>query len=66
MVIFMLDFCSCIFRKMSNSFSSLMKLCHAATGNTGQNLVTRLQISGQADVECSPGLVWCSRPFTKR
>ena len=24
-------------------------------GNTGQNLVTQLQISGQADAECSQG-----------
>ena len=48
-------------RKMSTAlkntlyYSSLMNLCRAVTGNTGQNLVTRqLQISGQADAECSP------------
>ena len=41
--------------KKTHCYSSLMKLCHAATRNTGQNLVTQLQISGQADAECTPG-----------
>ena len=54
-----LIFVRIFFRKMSTAlkkthcYSSLMKL---STRKIGQNLVTRqLQISGQADAECTPG-----------
>ena len=63
--IFMLYFVYIFFksiRKMSTAlqkthcYSSLMKLCHAATRKyRPKSLTRRLQISGQADAECSLG-----------
>ena len=59
-IIFMLDFCSYIFLKMSTAlkkthyYSSLMKLCHAVEYRPKSGNTTTLDL-WTADAECSPG-----------
>ena len=59
---FVVVFIYACFRKMSTALkknsSSLMKLCHAEIWKYRPKSGTRqLQVSGQADAECSPGTI---------